>query len=82
MTLTRQNFAMPEPVWPEQGTWTYADYCLLPNDGWRYEVIKGVLHMAPAPNTAHQRAIGALDISYTIISRAMHSVRSIIPLLT
>jgi Uma2 family endonuclease len=26
----------------------------LPNDGWRYEIIKGELRMAPAPRTCHQ----------------------------
>lgn len=60
MILTRQSLATPEPVLPEQGAWTYEDYSLLPNDGWRYEVIKGVLYMAPAPNTNHQRAISRL----------------------
>lgn len=61
MTLTRQSLATPEPVLPEQGAWTYEDYSLLPNDGWRYEVIKGVLYMAPAPNTNHQHAIGQIE---------------------
>lgn len=41
--------------WPEQGEWTYDDWAKLPDDGWRYEVIKGVLHMTPAPTPQHQR---------------------------
>lgn len=41
--------------WPEQGDWTYDDWTKLPDDGWRYEVIKGVLHMTPAPTPQHQR---------------------------
>ncbi len=41
--------------WPPcQGEWTYADYERLPNDQWRYEIIKGELRMSPAPRTRHQ----------------------------
>lgn len=44
-----------ELTWPPpQGQWTYEDWLRLPTDSWQYEVIKGVLHMAPAPNTDHQ----------------------------
>jgi Uma2 family endonuclease len=49
-----------EPVqaaYPPQGEWTYEDYIHLPDDGWKYEVIEGVLYMTPSPNTKHQRAI-------------------------
>jgi Uma2 family endonuclease len=53
--------ASPTPLtlehgWPEQGQWTYEDWARLPDDGWRYEVIDGVLFMAPAPGLAHQRS--------------------------
>jgi Uma2 family endonuclease len=40
---------------PPQGQWTYADYLALPDDGYRYEIIDGVLYMAPAPIIPHQR---------------------------
>jgi len=40
---------------PRQGEWTYEDWLRLPDDGWQYEVIKGVLYMVPAPTTTHQR---------------------------
>lgn len=40
---------------PPQGEWTYEDWAKLPDDGWRYEVIKGELHMTPAPTPQHQR---------------------------
>lgn len=40
--------------------WTYEDYCAIPDDGRRYEVIGGKLYMAPAPNIAHQFASGEL----------------------
>ncbi len=40
--------------------YTYEDYCELPDDGNRYEVIDGVLFMAPAPLTIHQRIVRSL----------------------
>lgn len=46
--------------WPAQGEWTYADYRLLPDDGRRYEVIRGHLYVSPAPKIIHQRAVGEL----------------------
>jgi len=36
---------------------TYADYCLLPNDGKQYQVIEGELFVSPAPRTTHQDII-------------------------
>jgi Uma2 family endonuclease len=42
---------------PPQGKWTFEDYARLPNDGWRYEVIEGVLFMSPSPSPKHQEAI-------------------------
>ena len=39
---------------------TYRDYETLPADGRRYELHDGELSVAPAPNTAHQRAVGRL----------------------
>src|SRR5579864_4582436 len=39
---------------PLQGSWTYNDYAALPDDGRRYEIVNGVLVMAPAPNPDHQ----------------------------
>jgi Uma2 family endonuclease len=34
---------------------TYEDYCQLPDDGRRYEVIDGELYVAPAPDIPQQR---------------------------
>jgi len=45
---------------PPQGQWTYEDYAALPNDGSRYEVLHGVLYMAPSPDRWHQKASGAI----------------------
>jgi len=39
---------------PQQGYWTYQDYAALPDDGRRYEIMDGVLLMAPSPGPAHQ----------------------------
>ncbi len=39
---------------PPQGCWTYDDYAALPEDGQRYEIVNGVLIMAPAPTPEHQ----------------------------
>ncbi len=46
--------------WPAPGKWTYADYRRLPDDGRRYEVIRGYLYVSPAPSIIHQRAVGRL----------------------
>lgn len=45
---------------PEQGRWTYKDYAALPDDGRRYEIVDGVLFMAPSPTEGHQTAVGRL----------------------
>ena len=39
---------------------TYEDYCLLPDDGKRREIIEGELFVTPSPVTPHQRAVGRL----------------------
>ncbi|HEV2845197.1 MAG TPA: Uma2 family endonuclease [Thermoanaerobaculia bacterium] len=44
--------------WPAQGAWTYEDYLRLPDDGNRYEVIRGVLYVTAAPSIEHQFAAG------------------------
>jgi Uma2 family endonuclease len=38
----------------EKQDWTYEDYCQLPDDGNRYEVIEGRLYVSPSPRTIHQ----------------------------
>src|SRR5256712_14003416 len=39
---------------------TYRDYCELPDDGRRYEIHDGELSVTPAPNSRHQRLVGAI----------------------
>ncbi|HEV2851385.1 MAG TPA: Uma2 family endonuclease [Thermoanaerobaculia bacterium] len=43
--------------WPLQGRWTYEDYLRLPDDGNRYEVIRGHLYVTAAPIYDHQYAV-------------------------
>ena len=52
--------------WPAQGEWTYEDYLRLPDDGQRYEVIRGVLYLAPAPNYDHQFTSIKLAVQLTV----------------
>jgi Uma2 family endonuclease len=47
--------------WPAPGKWTYEDYRRLPDDGRRYEVIRGYLYVSPAPSTIHQRSLSRLN---------------------
>ena len=46
--------------WPVQGKWTYEDYCRLPDDGQRYEVIRGHLYVSPVPTSLHQEVVSEL----------------------
>lgn len=55
-SLPRSQAEAPDPRWPAEGEWTYADYQRLPDDGRRYEVIRGNLYVTPAPIYAHQYA--------------------------
>lgn len=45
---------------PRQGEWTYEHWLQFPNDGWKYEIIDGVLHMSPPPAIIHQDSSGEL----------------------
>ena len=42
---------------------TYEDYCALPDDGRRYEIIEGELYVTPSPSVAHQRLAGNLLVT-------------------
>jgi Uma2 family endonuclease len=64
---------------PPQGQWTYAEYAAIPDDGNRYEVIDGVLYMAPSPTVEHQDANGGvyfylrLYVKDTGLGRVFHA---------
>ena len=71
MTLSAPPFTEYRQ-WPEQGRWTYADWERLPDDGNRYEVIDGELHVSPPPSTPHQSASNNLATDLTVYVRANH----------
>jgi Uma2 family endonuclease len=55
--------------------WTYEEYLKIEEEG-RYEILKGQLLMAPAPNRFHQRILGRLfnKISFIIETNKMGQV--------
>ena len=53
---------MTDPAHAMPALLTYDDYCQIPDDGNRYEVIDGVLHMSPSPIVRHQRVIFKLSL--------------------
>jgi len=59
--VTTKDFSVVTPAdWvpgPLQGSWTFDDYAALPDDGHRYEIVNGVLVMAPAPDLGHQSIV-------------------------
>jgi Uma2 family endonuclease len=58
MTEPAYRLDLPEDkAWPAQGEWTYQDYLRLPDDGNRYEVIRGALYVTPAPRIKHQFSV-------------------------
>jgi Uma2 family endonuclease len=49
---------------------TYDDFCLLPNDGKRYEIIEGELFVTPAPRILHQKIVTRLAAALlTLVER-------------
>jgi Uma2 family endonuclease len=42
---------------PKYHGMTYDEYCLLPDDGNRYQVLEGELFVSPAPRPHHQRVL-------------------------
>ncbi len=69
MTTTSENVKMVTLAdWvagPKQGEWTYNTYATLPDNGQRYEIVNGVLVMAPSPDGPHQDA--ALRIAHYLL---------------
>jgi Uma2 family endonuclease len=62
MTEPAYRLDLPETEnWPRQGDWTYEDYLRLPDDGNRYEVIRGSLYVTPAPVYDHQFSVVKLS---------------------
>jgi Uma2 family endonuclease len=65
--MAQPAYKFPEekdgPSWPAQGEWTYEEYLRLPEDGNRYEVIRGVLYVSAAPTYKHQSVVGELMLT-------------------
>ena len=55
--------------WPAPGEWTYEEYLRLPDDGNRYEVIRGVLYVTAAPRWEHQDAGSELELRFRLFVR-------------
>jgi len=51
---------MADALTGEQIRLNYQDYCALPDDGRRYEILDGELIVSPSPGTSHQVVIGNL----------------------
>jgi Uma2 family endonuclease len=55
---------------PRQGEWTYEQWLQFPNDGWKYEIIDGVLYMSPPPTINHQDVSGELFTRMRLFARS------------
>jgi hypothetical protein len=63
---------------PEQGHWTYKDYAALPDDGHRYEIVDGVLYMAPSPMNGTRQLLVVYFVSCQPILKILVWVESIL----
>lgn len=54
----------------DEKSWTYEDYCALPDDGKRYEVIEGRLYVSPSPSAVHQTLSRRLQFLFYELERA------------
>jgi Uma2 family endonuclease len=61
----KETTLVERPWPPAQGEWTYEDWLKLPDDGYRYEVIDGVLYMRPPPLIRHQRTSSRIYIPFS-----------------
>ena len=54
----------------EKPVWTYADYCVLPQDFNRHEIIEGDHVVTPSPTTRHQHVLANLTSLLNLHVRA------------
>ena len=60
------TMAMPDTI----ARWTLAELHRLPDDGNRYELVRGELFVTPAPSVAHQEIVEVLaDLLYPYVAR-------------
>jgi Uma2 family endonuclease len=57
---------LPELPWE----WTFDDLARLPEDGHRYEIVDGGLHVSPPPTPRHQLAASRLGYALTLAAPA------------
>ena len=53
---------MHEKLRPERIHFDYHDYCALPDEGKRFEILDENLHVSPSPRTMHQRLFAGLTV--------------------
>ncbi len=75
-----QTAPQAQPWPPEQGQWTYEDWLHLPDDGFRYEVLNGVLYMTPPPRIRHQFTLENLSRRLGNFGRTQAGVDIVRPL--
>lgn len=65
------SFDEPESQFqfPRQGEWTYDHWLQFPNDGWKYEIVDGILYMSPPPTINHQDVSGELFTRMRVFAR-------------
>jgi Uma2 family endonuclease len=56
--MASSGYAVGDRVEPHL---TYDDYCALPEDGKRYQILEGDLYVTPAPSWTHQRVLRNLE---------------------
>ena len=49
---------------------TYDEFRQLPDDGKRYELIHGEVHVFPSPNTKHQRSLWNLSVNLGVYAKS------------
>lgn len=66
----------PQSIPPGKILLTYDDYCLLPNDRDRYEILDGELSVTPAPATRHQSISSHLQriLSNHVVANQLGSI--------
>jgi Uma2 family endonuclease len=70
--MTEPAYSLPFPAnddgqaWPSPGQWTFEDYLRLPDDGQRYEVLRGTLYVTPAPAYDHQFSVTKLTSFFDV----------------
>jgi Uma2 family endonuclease len=60
LVMIGQSASAPARWSAPEGVWTEPDLHLFPQDGHRYEIVDGCLHVAPPPSEAHEALVRAV----------------------